>query len=416
LKEPDILNMRLRHQDKKVCILIELNPKDFPLVLPHLTELLKYNYIIRSVVDGSVAGRIFVNDQQDIRTVLLWDKTNCAGIYIEGEYSTEIANEMNKIILEKIIPEGNEIDDIKDATNCYAPDHWKNEFQDKVLKGVHSRNYKRIFLKFDKGIHKPLKWREKIPQGFKMVQFDENSYIFKDKELKNLNTLISDIRYSDDKFGACLIDEEKNTITSSCTTDWSSEKHIEFGVKTSEEYRKRGFGSACAASAIEFAIERGYEHLGWHCWSDNIASAKTAQKAGYIEERVHPVIHFWYNSYDNLILQSFSLFHKTQYKEALYFHNLAEEMKKNSEKAYTTADFDEVKYQQLIYLRAAICYAKLGNIDEAVRSLKTILKLELDDSDEYLNSVNETIAMEEFKGSEECQSILKEIRSRIRNK
>ena len=104
--------------------MLELNPEDYSLVLPHLTELLKYNYIIRSVIDGSVAGRIFVNDIEDTKAVLLWDKTNCAGIYIEGEYSLEIADEMNNIILGKIIPEGNEIDDIKDATNCYAPDHW----------------------------------------------------------------------------------------------------------------------------------------------------------------------------------------------------------------------------------------------------------------------------------------------------
>ncbi|MHA1945598.1 MAG: GNAT family N-acetyltransferase [Candidatus Hodarchaeales archaeon] len=393
--------------------MIELDPKDFSLVLPHLSELHKYNYILRSVIDGSVAGRIFVNDMKDIRTVLLWDKTNCAGIYIEGHYSPEIANEMNKIILGKIIPEGNEIADIKDATNCYAPDHWENKFQDEVLKGVHSRNYERIFLKFDKGIHKPLKWRDKIPPGFKMIQFDENLYIFKDKELKNLDTLISDIRYSEDKFGACLIDEKKNAIISSCTTDWSSGKHVEFGVKTNEEYRKRGFGSACAASAIEFAMERGYEHLGWHCWSDNIASAKTAQKAGYIEERVHPVIHFWYNSYDNLLLQSISIFRKKDYKEALYFHKLIEQMKKDETEAYKAADLVTSAYQKRVYLRAAICYAKLKNLNEAIQSLKEILDCEHDDSEDFLNRINETIASEEFKDSEEGQAILKEIQARI---
>ena len=396
--------------------MIELNPEDFSLVLPHLTELLKYNYIIRSVIDGSVAGRIFVNDIEDVKAVLLWDKTNCVGIYIEGEYSLEIADEMNNIILGKIIPEGNEIDDIKDATNCFAPDHWENKFQNEVLRGVHARKYERIFLKFDKGIHKPLKWRDKIPSGFKMIQFDEKSNIFKDKNLKNLETLISDLRYSDDKFGACIIDEGKNSIISSCTTDWSSGKHIEFGVKTSEEYRKRGFGSASAASAIEFALERGYEHLGWHCWSDNNASAKTAQKAGYIEERVHPVIHFWYNSYDNLILQSVSLFHKNEYKKALYFHNLAEQLKKDNNKSYITADFTTSEYQKRIYLRAAICNAKLDNKIEAIQSLKTILEFELDDSEKYLDFFNETVAIDEFKGSVEIQSILKEIRSRIRGK
>jgi len=375
---------------------------------------------MRSVIDGSVAGRVFVNDIQNIRTVLLWDKTNCAGIYIEGEYTPEIAREMNKIVHEIIIPEGNNIQDIKDATNCYSPDHWKNKFHDEVLKGVHARNYERIFLKFDKGIHKQLNWRDKIPKGFKIVQFDENSYIFKDKGLKNLDTLISDIRYSEDKFGACIIDEEKNSIISSCTTDWSSGKHIEFGVKTSEEYRKQGFGSISAASAIEFALERGYEHLGWHCWSDNIGSAKTAQKAGYVEERIHPVIHFWYNSYDNLILHSISLFRRNEFKKALYFHNLAEQMKLNKNKAYITADFDTPAFQIRVYLRAATCNAKLGNIGEALDPLERILKYDLNDtsldSDEFLNRINETIAMEEFKGSDECQLILEKIKSLIRKK
>jgi len=58
--------------------------------------LLKYNYILLSIIDGSVAGRIFVDDVENPKTVLIWDKTDCAGIYIEGEYSPEIAKAMNK--------------------------------------------------------------------------------------------------------------------------------------------------------------------------------------------------------------------------------------------------------------------------------------------------------------------------------
>ncbi len=54
--------------------------------------------------------------------------------------------------------------------------------------------------------------------------------------------------------------------------------------------------------AIEFALNRGYDNIGWHCWNENEASAKTALKTGFRLERCHPVFHAWYNTFDNLLI------------------------------------------------------------------------------------------------------------------
>ncbi|MHA2244633.1 MAG: GNAT family N-acetyltransferase [Candidatus Hodarchaeales archaeon] len=394
--------------------MIELQLNEFKIVLPYLTNLLKYNYIIYSVIDGSVAGRIFVNDRKNIETVLVWDKTNCAGVYIEGKYTPEIASTMNKIIHTIIIPEGKVIEDTKDITSCYHPiEVWEDKLTNEVFKGVDIRKHDRKFFKFDKGVNRILQWKENIPFGLQMIKFDENSSFMKDREFKNLDAVVEMVRYSDDKFGCCVIDEREKIIASWCTSDWRSGKFVEFGVGTDEKYRVRGFGSACAAAALEFAIERGYEHIGWHCWDDNFASAKTAMKAGYIHERTHPVIHFWYNTYDNMVVAVYSYYNRQDYDTALKYFHKTEKMRKEQSEDYLIADLKTDSYFKWLLSTAAACYSRLNRKVEALSLLKIIVKVGLDKPKEFLKKLKEDEDFFNLRESQEYQKILFQIESLI---
>ncbi|MFX0093782.1 MAG: GNAT family N-acetyltransferase [Candidatus Hodarchaeota archaeon] len=391
--------------------MIELKPDEFKIVLPYLTNLLKYNYIIYSVIDGSVTGRIFVNDTKNIETVLLWDQTNCAGIYIEGKYTPEITKQMNRVIHDIIIPEGISIEDTKDITSCYHPiEIWEDKLADEVFKGIDVRKHQRKFFTFDKGVNQILQWKQNIPSGFQMIKFDEKSHLFKNKDLENLERVIDMVRYSDDKFGCCIVDEKENIIASWCTSDWRSGIYIEFGVGTHENYRKRGFGSACAAAALEFAFERGYEHVGWHCWDDNIASAKTALKAGYVHERTHPVMHFWYNTYDNMIVAAFSYYNRQDYKKALDYFHCVKKMRKEQANDLNTADLNTDEYYKWLHLRAAGCYSRLNREEEAFSSLETIIDLGLDDPKDFLTKLEEDEDFFNLKESPKFQKLLEQVK------
>ncbi|MFX1253675.1 MAG: GNAT family N-acetyltransferase [Promethearchaeota archaeon] len=395
--------------------MIELKTDEFNIVLPHLSNLLKYNYILHSVIGGSVPGRIFVNDKENVETVLLWDKTNCAGIYIEGKYTPEIAKSMNKIIINLIIPEGKSIEDTKDITSCYAPiEVWEDKLITEVFKEVHIRKYHRRFFTFDKGVNQILQWRQHIPKEFRMIRFDENSPLLKDKDFKNLDSVIDMLKYSGDKIGCCIVDENEKIIVSWCTSDWRSGKFIEFGVETDEDYRQRGFGSACAAAAVEFALERGYEHIGWHCWDDNTASAKTALKAGYLEERSHPVMHFWYNNYDNMLLCVNYYYQKQDYQQAITYFENTEEMRNKDTEEYHTADL-KIDYYHWILLRAIACYSKLNRIEKAYLTLKTLLNSKIDDPEDLLSQLQDDEDFSALKKSPKYQEIIDQIKNQIQN-
>jgi tetratricopeptide (TPR) repeat protein len=55
---------------------------------------------------------------------------------------------------------------------------------------------------------------------------------------------------------------------------------------------------------VERILANGVEHIGWHCWESNLASAATAQKAGFELAHDQPVYNGCWNQFDNLLLQA----------------------------------------------------------------------------------------------------------------
>ncbi|MHA1519622.1 MAG: hypothetical protein ACTSVZ_10860 [Promethearchaeota archaeon] len=64
-------------------------------LIPHITELLKYNYIIYSIFEGSVPGKVFVDELPTPKVILVWDGTSDSGIYIEGQNLIENLKKAN---------------------------------------------------------------------------------------------------------------------------------------------------------------------------------------------------------------------------------------------------------------------------------------------------------------------------------
>ncbi|HEC38222.1 hypothetical protein LCGC14_0546360 [marine sediment metagenome] len=359
--------------------MIELKHEEFSMIYPLLKGLLKYNYILRSVIDGSVAGRVFVDDAENPKTVLLWDKTDCAGIYIEGEYSPEIAKAMNNLIREKIIPEANTIEDTKDIASCYSPiDVWEDKMVREVFAGLFVMKSYRKFLIFDKGKNKILNWEKLVPDNFKMVRFSEDVEMLKNQDIKNADQLVHRISYSKPGFGCCLIDKKVNEIASVCFSDWSSDVYLEVGIKTEEKYRKRGFAAVTTAAMIEFALERGIEHIGWHLWDGNIGSEYTAIKAGFRMERRHVVYHFWYNEFDNLHVNlRFYFYEQRDYNKVLFFLRKIRELEENNTESYKRADFISDEYKKWLLYVEASCMARLGDLNAIIIRLNQLIEIGL---------------------------------------
>ena len=69
-------------------------------------------------------------------------------------------------------------------------------------------------------------------------------------------------------------------------------------------YRRRGLATLAVRATLEQCLARGYTEIGWHCWSNNRASAATALRAGFRQTVEHPVYHAWYNAIDNELVQA----------------------------------------------------------------------------------------------------------------
>ena len=69
--------------------------------------------------------------------------------------------------------------------------------------------------------------------------------------------------------------------------DCITEGTCEIGIHAAPEWRRKGMGAFTASGAIQCAFTIGMQSVGWHCHVENVASWRTAEKAGLVLERTY---------------------------------------------------------------------------------------------------------------------------------
>ena len=77
----------------------------------------------------------------------------------------------------------------------------------------------------------------------------------------------------------------RTEIVSWSVADCRAGNTCEIGVRTAPEWRQRGMGSFTASGAARHAFCSGLQSVGWHCPEQNVASQRTALRAGFTLER-----------------------------------------------------------------------------------------------------------------------------------
>jgi RimJ/RimL family protein N-acetyltransferase len=67
--------------------------------------------------------------------------------------------------------------------------------------------------------------------------------------------------------------------------DCASHAVCEIGIHTSPVWRRKGMGVFTTVGALQCALDVGMQVVGWHCHEDNVASRRTAERAGFKLER-----------------------------------------------------------------------------------------------------------------------------------
>ncbi len=129
-----------------------------------------------------------------------------------------------------------------------------------------------------------------LPAGFKPRQVE--AALLADPNLRGLDELREEMcserdsvaEFLEKSFGICIVragpGNNPHQLAGWCLSEYNLGERCEIGIATMEPYQRRGLATAAALAFLDQAHQRGYRRIGWHCYTDNIASVAAALKAG----------------------------------------------------------------------------------------------------------------------------------------
>jgi len=125
---------------------------------------------------------------------------------------------------------------------------------------------------------KHYKWRDTVPPGYTIAEYDRFSDEFfgkygKDRPFFDIES---------EKFGVALIKDDIDEIISECyCVDIDKNNVVGIGIDTyDEQYRRKGFAYLVAAAFIEKCLSKNLEPY-WHCHNTDTGSKALADKLGF---------------------------------------------------------------------------------------------------------------------------------------
>jgi GNAT superfamily N-acetyltransferase len=259
----------------------ELEPSDFSKVAHLFRERKEYQPVF-AVIDGEFPGRIFVDQRDNPRVVLVWAISRWA--YIDGDPSISSFNEgLPKLIRDTIIPCSLQMK--RNWFELYTSDspEWATVVE-KVLEEYNPKKHYETVYTFD---------RERYSASRRPFVLSEGEWIGK-KEFPILPPVACDASFLEEKFktktsfGFALVKEGKNVSVCRSNGFISGREFMIDVYTTDKNERGKGHATAVCTALIDFCLENGYIPL-WETTQDNIPSRKLAHRLGFVEKETYPV-------------------------------------------------------------------------------------------------------------------------------
>lgn len=330
-------------------MICKLDQSDYNNVRPLFEELAEWNFVIDSVLEGIVPGRIYVDDPAAPKSVFFYS----AFWYFLAGNPENLA--FNQAINRLITGESFANDPCRgDRDMVFLVGHtvgWQEQFP--VLFGdqlptKHMR-YRHLFTEL------PTDWRKHIPEGFTVRQFDQD--LLENSQRKNFDGLEHWMRmywgaptetFLQQGVGVCLMQNDE--IASWCLTVNVAGDCCELGIETAQGYRLQGLGAVTAMATIDQCLRRGYTTIEWHCSDDHMGSRGVARKAGFVKEREYPGFLYMLDPVSHYTFPGDLRLRGRKYQEAVTLY----------EKAMAIGEVSET-----VHHNAARAYAMLGNSEKA---------------------------------------------------
>lgn len=239
-----------------------------------LTDPLEHFLSVQAVIQGASPGRVWVDDPT---------APSCAfieapeGWHLIGQApDAQFARGVGELYAETILPDGVRSGWRYSCLHCW-PAEWGELIAPQIGRWSPRWDYQRFLLLRELRVD----WRPLVPEGMKLVpvtrEFLESGTRWTEEIRGHGFWSLEDFLARG--FGHCMMHE--GAIVGSCIADMVVGARTEVGVWTHPEYRRRGLATAVVAASVEHCLARGIRHIGWHCWSPNEASLRTAQRVGF---------------------------------------------------------------------------------------------------------------------------------------
>lgn len=317
-------------------MLYELEPAQFACVRPLITEL-AYHLSIQAVIDGTVAGQIWVDDVAAPQAAFI---RTPEGTYLAGSPANTAFNQaLAALLLTRTR-----------ASLKYHPAAWEETFP-LLLACKFARPYPRRYYTFQQFLIPD--WRQQLLAGYEMALVD--AQFLARRDLANMDEVTDRVGewtdYAREGFGFCMI--HAGTIACRCIADCVSGNACELGIGTHPAYRGRGLGTLTLAATVEYCLARGLPNIGWHCVASNRGSQRVAEKVGFVPARE-------YTSYANEPV-------------AEHAGDLTPDEWQAQAAFFAAAQATLARHSGLLGLRAAAAWAVAGDPDRAFATLARLI-------------------------------------------
>jgi RimJ/RimL family protein N-acetyltransferase len=272
---------------------MELNKNNFS-ESEKLFNHFRYHISVQGVIDGTVLGRIFTDNNGTSAVAV-----SPQGIFLGGDLSNEnFFKEMNSVMKEDLLPKY--CDNHKLDYVVFFP---QNKSENKALSimfdGLCPMKSTRMTFSNDMTTVEA-----NLPEGI----FEVTADMLSNTNMPGVDGVLEEIyggwnsidEFLSRGFGTVAIHEDK--VIGWCLTDWVVGGECEIGIETYPEYRRQGIGHKMTEGTLVLAKRRGIKRTGWQCWSDNYGSIATAKSAGFKLISEFPVLFAWSEELNNMLI------------------------------------------------------------------------------------------------------------------
>jgi hypothetical protein len=271
-------------------MIYKLNRRDFYMLGDAMAEVVNFPEA-HAVIEGTNPGEVYVNNSKKPTSALVWNQ-GMQSYYFIGETKNEKFLKEIKAYVNDVILQDLKVKDINWFEVIGTDRQWEaiieELFRDKGIKYEYQLVYR---LNDNKEVKE--KTKSKYELCIKKLTKDVLA-----SNISNLDFLINELELfwgTMENFfdnGTCYYATENNKAVSICYTGFKAKRVDTIGIRTLNEYQKKGYAFELATRFIEDCISRNVSPY-WDCSADNKGSRQLARKLGF--DQVSEYKCFWFN-------------------------------------------------------------------------------------------------------------------------